>query len=75
VITTKIRDKADAAFKKEERIREATKAMVEYRAERIAEDQKTARLRSLRLAKEAAEAAAEPAPAVKRKGRKEKTGK
>jgi hypothetical protein len=38
--------------------RDATKAMAEYAAAKVAENKKTARLRELRLAKEAAEAAA-----------------
>jgi hypothetical protein len=45
----------DATFKKEERAREGTKAMKEYEAEARATLEKTARLRALRLAKEAAE--------------------
>jgi hypothetical protein len=53
-------DKAAAAFKKEERQREGAKAMTEYRAAQIAEEQKTARLRALRLAREAAGPAAQP---------------
>jgi hypothetical protein len=47
-------DKAAAAFKKEERIREGEKAMAEYLAARVAEEKKIERLRSLRLAYEAA---------------------
>ena len=45
----------DAATKKEQRDRESTKAMLEYEAEVRAIEERTARLRALRLAKEAAE--------------------
>jgi uncharacterized protein YhaN len=55
-----VMDRAAASFKKEERAREGAKAMRDYEAERRAVREKTARLRSLRLAKEAAEAKAEP---------------
>jgi hypothetical protein len=53
-------DRAEASFKKEERAREGAKAMRDYEAEGRAVREKTARLRSLRLAKEATEKAAEP---------------
>jgi hypothetical protein len=46
--------RADALFKKEEQQREGQKAMAEYVKERQAELEKTARLRALRLAREAA---------------------
>jgi hypothetical protein len=45
--------RADALFKKEEQQREGQKAMAEYVKERQAELEKTARLRALRLAREA----------------------
>jgi hypothetical protein len=45
--------RADALFKKEEQQREGQKAMAEYLKERQAELEKTARLRALRLAREA----------------------
>ena len=45
--------RADALFKKEEQQREGQKAMAEYLKERQAELDKTARLRALRLAREA----------------------
>jgi hypothetical protein len=48
------RQRADAAFKKEERAREGIKARQEYEADGLAIREKTARLKSLRLAKEAA---------------------
>ncbi|HEY6258366.1 MAG TPA: hypothetical protein VIY51_21490 [Xanthobacteraceae bacterium] len=52
-------DRAEASFKKEERAREGAKAMRDYEAESRAVSAKTARLRSLRLAKEAADREAE----------------
>jgi hypothetical protein len=57
--------RADASFKKEERAREGTKAMQEYQAERVAVHKNTARLRALRLAKEAADKVQEAAKPVK----------
>jgi hypothetical protein len=59
-------ERAEASFKKEERAREGAKAMREYEAESRAVYEKTARLKALRLAKEAAEEAAEK-PAVPKK--------
>jgi hypothetical protein len=53
-------DRAEASFKKEERAREGAKAMRDYEAESRAVHEKTARLKALRLAKEAAEKVAEP---------------
>jgi hypothetical protein len=51
--------RAEAAFKRKElQAREASKAMAEYHAARLAEREKTVRLRQLREAKEAADAAA-----------------
>jgi len=53
------RERAEASFqKKQEQAREGEKAMMEYEAAARAVLKKTARLRALRLAKEAAEAAA-----------------
>jgi hypothetical protein len=43
----------DAISKREERARDGTKAMQEYEAEVLAIQERTARLRALRLAKEA----------------------
>jgi len=43
-----------AVFAKDERARDAASAMEEYRAGRRAMDEKTARLRALRLARDAA---------------------
>ena len=50
------RARAEANFKKEERAKEGAKAMLEYRENSRLVREKTARLRALRLAKEAAEA-------------------
>ena len=47
------RQRAERIFKKEERARDGSVAMVEYQAETIATLEKTARLKALRLAKEA----------------------
>lgn len=47
-------DRAKALFKKEERLREGQQAMAEYEADRHAVREKTARLRALRLARDAA---------------------
>jgi hypothetical protein len=60
-----VMDRAEASFKKEERAREGAKAMRDYEAEGRAVREKTARLRLLRLAKEAAEAKAEPKKAAR----------
>jgi hypothetical protein len=50
-------ERAEAKFKKKEiEAREASKAMAEYQANLVAQREKTARLRALREAKEAAEA-------------------
>ncbi len=50
-----LKKQADARFKKDERVREGTKAMLDYETEGRAVREKTARLRALRLDKEAAE--------------------
>jgi hypothetical protein len=59
------RSRAEASFKKEERAKDGAKAMVEYLANSRAIREKTARLKALRLAKEAAdkEVANKPAAA------------
>jgi hypothetical protein len=49
------RARAEASFKKEERAREGAKAMMEYQANSRMVREKTARLKALRLAKEAAD--------------------
>jgi hypothetical protein len=48
------RDKAEAIFKKKEaQLREGQQARAEYEAARLATQEKTARLRALRLARDA----------------------
>jgi hypothetical protein len=47
--------RAEAAFRKEERVRQGAEAWVEHEAAAQATLEKTARLRALRLAKESAE--------------------
>jgi hypothetical protein len=49
-------DRAEASFKKEQRAREGAKAMADYEAAGVAMRAKTARLRALRLRKQAADA-------------------
>lgn len=46
--------RAEALFKKEQQLREAEQAMADYRAGLLAMREKTARLRALRLARDAA---------------------
>ena len=58
-------DRADAMFKKEQRQRDGEQAMAEYEAERRATAEKTAKLRALRLARDAA--AAKQPPEKKKK--------
>jgi len=54
------KDRAEASFKrKQDQAREGTKAWAEYEAQRRDVDEKIAKLKALRLAKEAAEAAAD----------------
>jgi hypothetical protein len=53
--------RAEALFKKEQQLREAQQAMVEYQAELRAMREKTARLRALRLARDAADLKTPPA--------------
>jgi hypothetical protein len=47
------RKRAEQGFKKEERARDAQRSMMEYEREAAATREKTARLKDLRLAKEA----------------------
>ena len=47
------RQRAERIFKKEERALDGSAAMIEYQADAIATREKTARLKALRLAKEA----------------------
>ena len=46
-----VKDTANAAFKKQDRSREGSRAMAKVQAERFAEDEKIERLKSLRLAR------------------------
>jgi hypothetical protein len=57
--------RAEANFKKEERAKDGAKAMMEYQAEGKAIRDKMAKLKALRLAKEAADAAAAASAPVK----------
>lgn len=59
--STEARARAEASFRKEERAKDGAKAMMEYQAHSRIVREKTAKLRALRLAKEAAEKAVEPA--------------
>jgi uncharacterized protein involved in exopolysaccharide biosynthesis len=58
--------RAEASFRKEERAKDGAKAMMEYQASSRAVGEKIARLKALRLAKEAVdkkgELAGKPAP-------------
>ncbi len=53
--------RAEALFKKEQQLREGQQAMAEYQAELRAMRDKTARLRALRLARDAANRKTPPA--------------
>ena len=61
--STEAKARAEASFKKEERAKDGAKAMMEYQANSRVVREKMARLKALRLAKEAAEK--EPEPAAK----------
>jgi hypothetical protein len=54
--------RAEANFKKEQRAKDAENAMADYEAQAHVVREKTARLRALRLAKEATEQKAQPKP-------------
>jgi hypothetical protein len=54
VNTDETRRRAEALFKKEQQLREAQQAMTEYQAGLHVMREKTARLRALRLARDAA---------------------
>jgi hypothetical protein len=56
-----VHNRAEALFKKEQRLREGQQAMAEYRAELHAMREKTARLRALRLARDGANQKTPPA--------------
>ena len=63
--TKEARERAELKFRKKEiEAREASKAMADYQAGLIAQREKTARLRALREAKEAADAAERAAQAA-----------
>jgi uncharacterized protein involved in exopolysaccharide biosynthesis len=59
--------RAEASFRKEERAKDGAKAMMEYQANSRVIREKMARLKALRLAKEAAEKVPEPAGKTARK--------
>ena len=60
-----LKKRADASFKKDERALDGRNAMTEYEAQVLAIREKTARLRALRLAKEAQAQNEEPLPRIK----------
>jgi hypothetical protein len=60
--STENKARAEASFKKEERAKEGAKAMMEYQANGRVVREQMARLKALRLAKEAAAATAPAAP-------------
>jgi hypothetical protein len=60
-----LKKRADASFRKEERAKDGKKGAADYEAASRAVAAKTARLRALRLAKEAADKAQEAANPVK----------
>ena len=60
-----LKKRADARFKQEERALDGRNAMTEYEAQVLATRAKTARLRALRLAKEAQAQNEEPLPRTK----------
>jgi hypothetical protein len=68
------RQQAERRFKQEERAQDGRKAMIEYEAEARAIREKTARLKALRLAKEAGAPAEPPPPklAKRRPARRQK---
>ncbi len=66
---------AGIRFEKAQKLaREGEKAMADYQAAGRAADAKIARLRALRLAKEAADKEAAPAPVAKKKPKPKKKG-
>lgn len=69
---TETKARAEASFKKEERAKEGAKAMLEYQANGRMVREQMARLKALRLAKEAADAAASAAPQPEKKTRRAK---
>ena len=69
------KQQADAQFRKIQRAEDGKKAMAEYEAGVAAVRIKTAKLRELRLARDAAELAAAPVAAAKSKPTKSKPAK
>ena len=65
--------RAEASFRKEERAKDAKKSAADYEAEGRAVLKKTARLRALRLAKEAADKKEEVAPEPGKPARQKRT--
>jgi hypothetical protein len=63
-----VRQRAERNFKREERLQDGRKAMIEYEAQAVATRKKTARLKALRLAMEAQAQTDEP-PAKQTKRR------
>jgi len=59
--SSEVKARAEASFRKEERAKDGAKAMMEYQANSRVVRDKMARLKALRLAKEAAEKEGEPA--------------
>jgi hypothetical protein len=57
-----VKKRADASFKQQERALDGRNAMSEYQAQVLATHEKTARLKELRLAKEAQPQTEQPAP-------------
>jgi hypothetical protein len=57
-----VKDTANAAFKKQDRSREGSRAMAKVQADRFAADEKIERLKSLRLARTTAEQTEPPKP-------------
>jgi len=69
------KNRAESSFKKEERAKEGAKAMLDYQANGRVIREQMARLKALRLAKEAADAAAAaaaPPPEPEKKTRRVK---
>ena len=71
MISDQARQRAEKSFKQKERARDGRKAMTEYEAQARATLEKTARLKALRLAKEA-QAQNEVPPTERRPARRKK---
>jgi hypothetical protein len=68
------KDTANAEFKKAQRAEDGKSAMAEYEAQAAAQREKTARLRALRLARDAAMPVPPPKAAAKKKSPKSGKG-